>query len=58
MNLLVNEEEKLVAELELLGIRYLSRQTLYHARSARPPENMLADLVQQIEPFIPGPQCF
>lgn len=47
MNLPVSEEEKLVAELELLGIRYLSRQTLYCAKRVRPPENLLADLVHQ-----------
>ncbi|MBU0491459.1 MAG: hypothetical protein KKA73_02745 [Chloroflexi bacterium] len=43
----LTEEEKLVAELGLLGIRYLSRQTLYQAYEVRPPENLLADLVQQ-----------
>ena len=47
MDLPVSEEEKMVAELELLGIRYLSRQTSYSAKAARPPENLLADLVQQ-----------
>lgn len=44
---IVTEEEKLVAELELLDIRYLSRQTTYRAERVRPPENLLADLVQQ-----------
>jgi hypothetical protein len=44
---LVSEEEKLVAELELLDIRYLSRQTTYLPTSVRPPEKLLADLAQQ-----------
>ena len=43
----VTEEEKLVAELELLGIRYLSRQTIYQAEQVRPPDELLADLVRQ-----------
>ena len=41
------EEEQLVAELELLGIRYLSRQTAEQAASVRPPAALLADLVRQ-----------
>jgi len=41
------EEERLVAELALLGIRYLSRQTPDQASKARPPEILLADLVCQ-----------
>ena len=41
------EEEKLVAELDLLGIRYLSRQSPYQARQIRRPEVLLADLVRQ-----------
>ena len=41
------EEEKLVAELSLLGIRYLSRQSAYQAQQVRPPERLLADLVRQ-----------
>ena len=41
------EEEKLVAELDLLGIRYLSRQSPYQARRVRPPEALLADLIRQ-----------
>ena len=41
------EEEKLVAELGLLGIRYLSRQSPYQASHVRPPEILLADLVRQ-----------
>lgn len=43
----VSEEEKLVAELELLDIRYLSRQTTYRPDGVRPPEKLLADLVRQ-----------
>ncbi len=41
------EEERLVAELELLGIRYLSRQTPDRAEAVRPPAALLADLVRQ-----------
>ncbi len=41
------EEEALVAELSLLGIRYLSRQSSYQANQVRPPDILLADLVQQ-----------
>ena len=41
------EEERLVAELELLGIRYLSRRTAARARRVRPPDALLADLVRQ-----------
>ena len=41
------EEEKLVAELGLLGIRYLSRQSPYQAGKVRPPETLLADLVRR-----------
>ena len=43
----LTEEEKLVAELGLLGVRYLSRQSSYQADKARPPETLLAELVQQ-----------
>ena len=46
-NAIVTEEEKLVAELSLLGIRYLSRQSCYQANQVRSPETLLADLVQQ-----------
>jgi len=42
-----DEEERLVAELERLGIRYLSRRTSYQAPGVRPPEQLLADLVRQ-----------
>jgi hypothetical protein len=41
------DEEALVAELELLGIRYLSRQTSFLAAGPRPPAQLLADLVRQ-----------
>ena len=40
-------EEELVAELELLGVRYLSRQSAYQASRVRPPAILLADLVRQ-----------
>ena len=41
------EEEQLIAELERLGIRYLSRQSSYQASKVRPPERLLSDLVRQ-----------
>jgi hypothetical protein len=41
------EEERIVAELEQLGIGYLSRQTPDRAQHVRAPETLLADLVQQ-----------
>ena len=40
-------EERLVAELEQLGVRYLSRLTNEKARHVRAPQKLLADLVQQ-----------
>lgn len=40
-------EEQIVAELELLGIRYLSRQTSERATQVRAPELLLADVVRQ-----------
>jgi hypothetical protein len=43
----VGEEERLVAELELLGVGYLSRQTNYRADSIRPSKVLLADLMRQ-----------
>lgn len=43
----LTEEERLVAELELVGVRYLSRQTPYQANRVRSPARLLADLVQQ-----------
>lgn len=45
--IVITEEEALVAELDLLGIRYLSRQSTYQARHVREPETLLADLVRQ-----------
>lgn len=45
-------EERLVAELELLGVRYLSRQSTYQANSVRPPAALLADLVRQPSPRV------
>lgn len=42
-----SEEERIVAELESLGIRYLSRRTSAQARHVRPPDVLLADLVRQ-----------
>ena len=41
------EEERIVAELELLGIRYLSRRTTIKASKVRSPSTLLADLVHQ-----------
>jgi hypothetical protein len=41
------EEERLVAELGLLGIRYLSRRTSTQVERLRPPDVLLADLVRQ-----------
>ena len=41
------EEERLVTELELLGIRYLSRRTREQASRIRPADALLADLVRQ-----------
>jgi hypothetical protein len=41
------KEERLVAELEQLGIRYLSRQTSIAARRVRSPQRLLAALIQQ-----------
>ena len=46
-NVIITTEEELVAELSLLGIRYLSRQSGYQAKRVRSPEALLADLVQQ-----------
>jgi hypothetical protein len=42
-----SEEERIVAELESLGIRYLSRRTSTQAKHVRPPGVLLADLVRQ-----------
>lgn len=43
----LTEEERIVAELGLLGIRYLSRQTAFQPTRVRPPQVLLADLVRQ-----------
>ena len=43
----VGEEEQLVAELELLGIRYLSRRTPDRAKRVREPDALLTDLMRQ-----------
>ena len=40
-------EERLVAELELVGIRYLSRQTTIQAKRVRSPQRLLAAVIQQ-----------
>jgi hypothetical protein len=40
-------QERLVAELETLNVRYLSRQTTVQAKKSRPPERLLADLIRQ-----------
>ncbi len=40
-------EEQIVAELTLLGIRYLSRLTDIQVDHPRPGEQLLADLVRQ-----------
>ncbi len=40
-------EERLVAELESLGVRYLSRQAVAPAVSRRSPAHFLSDLVRQ-----------
>ena len=47
MKIVTDEEEQIVAELELLGIRYLSRQTAEAATQVRPPDRLLADMVRQ-----------
>ena len=43
----ISEEEYLVAELESLGVRYLSRQTAYLAEHVRPVDVLIAGLVRQ-----------
>jgi hypothetical protein len=42
-----SQEERIVAELELLGVHYLSRFTPDRAERVRPPAGLLADLVRQ-----------
>ena len=41
------EEERIVAELQLLGIQYLTRRTSNQAERVRSPDILLADLVRQ-----------
>jgi hypothetical protein len=41
------EEERIVAELKLLDVGYLSRRTPVRAKHVRPPDVLLADLVRQ-----------
>jgi hypothetical protein len=41
------QEERLVAELEILGVRYLSRQTTLTVNSPPSPARFLADLIRQ-----------
>jgi hypothetical protein len=43
----IQNEERLVAELEWYGVRYLSRRTDQKAVRLRAPRKLLADLVQQ-----------
>ncbi len=41
------EEERIVAELEMLGVRYLSRRIAGSPPHPRAPDQLLADLVRQ-----------
>jgi hypothetical protein len=41
------KEERIVAELGLLGIRYLSRRTAIQAERLRSPDTLLVDLIRQ-----------
>jgi hypothetical protein len=43
----VETEELLVAELEILGIRYLSRQSQTRSDKVRPAAQLIADMVRQ-----------
>lgn len=43
----IKTEELLVAELEQLGVRYLSRQTQLQVEQLRPAHKLLADLLRQ-----------
>lgn len=43
----IAEEERLMAELELTGVRYLSRQSAYQAPQVRAPADLLAGLIRQ-----------
>ena len=40
-------EERLVAELETIGVRYLSRQTATQVGRVRSPARFLTDLIRQ-----------
>ena len=42
-----SREERLVAELETLGVRYLSRQEVVHVGQVRSPARFLAELIRQ-----------
>jgi hypothetical protein len=44
---MTDPEERLVAELETLGVRYLSRQSSVQVDQVRSPARFLAELVQQ-----------
>ena len=50
--MLPTQEEQLVAEIEKMGIRYLSRQTGYQAKRVRTPQRLLADLLRQPVPLL------
>jgi hypothetical protein len=43
----IDPEERLVAQLETLGVRYLSRQTTVQVKQVRSPVRFLADLMCQ-----------
>jgi hypothetical protein len=43
----MDAEEQIVAELETVGVRYLSRRTDQKVKNKRPPYRLLADLVCQ-----------
>ena len=42
-----DNEESLIAELELLGIRYISRHSSYQAKQVRSTQRLLIDLLHQ-----------
>ena len=42
-----SQEERLVAELETFGVRYLSRQAAVHVGRVRSPARFLSDLIRQ-----------
>jgi hypothetical protein len=43
----MDQEERLVAELQMLGIRYLSRKESFQVQRVRPAHQLLADLIRQ-----------